>query len=71
MVARAGFEPTTLRSKGINYTNAPPRLSSMGGYIDRYKDRGTDDDEGDRSRIADTEGVRRWIERSLVVGPDL
>src|SRR6218665_2282091 len=25
LAARAGFEPTTLRSKGVVYTNAPPR----------------------------------------------
>ena len=25
MVARAGFEPTILRSKGVESTNAPPR----------------------------------------------
>ena len=27
VAARAGFEPTTLRSKGIEFTNAPPRLT--------------------------------------------
>ena len=27
MAARAEFEPTTLRSKGIDSTNAPPRLT--------------------------------------------
>src|SRR6218665_2621044 len=26
VAARAGFEPTTLRPKGFNSTNAPPRL---------------------------------------------
>ena len=29
MAARAGFEPATLRSKGIDSINAPPRLTTI------------------------------------------
>ena len=44
MVAIAGFEPTTIRSKGINSTNAPP-LIDMQEHTEAYTSlsRGTSD----------------------------